>query len=836
MRSLLTILVAAVVLSPLTAFSEVEGPVWGIWPGPDTVRINGEVWVPSDSTLVIEPGVVVLFEGHYKFIVQENATLRAVGEESDSIVFTTEDPATGWHGIRFLSASDSSQLSYCLIEYGKATRSDEDAQGGAIYCSNSSPTISDNSISNNSAVDDGGGIYCENSSPTISDNTISNNSATYYGGGIYCYYNSSPTISNNTISDNSTSDYGGGISCFHNSDPTISGNTISNNSANNSYGGGIYCEYNSDPTISGNTISNNSANTKGGGIYCSNNSNPTIGNNAISNNSANSYGGGIYCISSSPNINNNSISDNNTTASGGGIFCDNSSPTIEYNTIDSNQAVSAGGGIYCASNSNPTIIGNTINSNSASSGGGIYCEDSPNAVIDGNAISDNSATGRGGGIACSNCDTLQMSGNTISGNSAVWGGAIHCSNTDANITYNSIFDDSVAYDAGGVWCGEGSNCTISYNRITDNSAGRHGGGIVCEVNCTTQVTNNTISGNKAAINFSGAYGGGLFVYNYAHATVLNTILWADSACNHPDPDEIFVGPNSSVAVTYSDVQDTLWPGDGNISCDPQFCYPDTGNYYLHENSCCVGAGQGGVDIGAFGVGCPPEPEITLTIIPGDTVVAHTDTLCYHVICENRTPDYQSLSFKVNVRLPNGNMYGPIFGPARFGMFGYGISRGDMCHFVPPQAPIGDYWLFAEVYNLELSARDSMAFAVTGDGQLAGLESALGEWQTVVARLGDQDLLGGGIEIGIPTQFALQGNYPNPFNASTTINYQLPTTSDVKLEVYNLLGRNVATMVDERQQAGYRSVIWDASEVSSGLYFYKLTAGEFTETRRMMLVK
>jgi len=65
---------------------------------------------------------------------------------------------------------------------------------------------------------------------------------------------------------------------------------------------------------------------------------------------------------------------------------------------------------------------------------------------------------------------------------------------------------------------------------------------------------------------------------------------------------------------------------------------------------------------------------------------------------------------------------------------------------------------------------------------------------------------------------------------------LPVHSHVKLEVFNLRGQKVAMLADSKQQAGYRSVVWDASEVSSGLYFYKLTAGDFTQSRRMMLVK
>jgi len=90
--------------------------------------------------------------------------------------------------------------------------------------------------------------------------------------------------------------------------------------------------------------------------------------------------------------------------------------------------------------------------------------------------------------------------------------------------------------------------------------------------------------------------------------------------------------------------------------------------------------------------------------------------------------------------------------------------------------------------------------------------------------------------GLSTRSGLNGSYPNPFNATTVITYELPTTAHVKLEVYNISGQKVATLVNGKQQAGYRSVTWDASKVSSGLYFYKLTAGDFAETKRMMLVK
>lgn len=89
---------------------------------------------------------------------------------------------------------------------------------------------------------------------------------------------------------------------------------------------------------------------------------------------------------------------------------------------------------------------------------------------------------------------------------------------------------------------------------------------------------------------------------------------------------------------------------------------------------------------------------------------------------------------------------------------------------------------------------------------------------------------------LPLRFELSQNYPNPFNSTTVIEYALPVSSRVTLDVHNILGQKVVNLVDEFQQAGYRSVTWYAPEVASGIYFYKLTAGDFTQTKRMMLIK
>jgi len=89
---------------------------------------------------------------------------------------------------------------------------------------------------------------------------------------------------------------------------------------------------------------------------------------------------------------------------------------------------------------------------------------------------------------------------------------------------------------------------------------------------------------------------------------------------------------------------------------------------------------------------------------------------------------------------------------------------------------------------------------------------------------------------IPAHFSLSQNYPNPFNPITKIKYALPQDSYVRLEIFNILGEKVATLVNGRQKAGYKSVSWDGGRFSSGIYFYRLNCGDYTQTRRMILLK
>ena len=298
MKKITLILVLFTAVGGLSINTNAQTPVpggnvsgtWALTGSP--YLIQGAIIIPNDSTLTIEPGVTVNFQGTYKLYVQ--GRIIAIGTATDTIIFTVANTTNGWRGIRFdntPATNDTSKLYYCKLQYGKATGNSPDNKGGTFYFYNFSKVIIANCrISNCTANSYGGGIFCYSSSPTISNNTISNNTTNNGGGGgIYCD-SGSPTISNNTISNNTAYGGGGGIYCFYSS-PTISNNTISNNTTN-SNGGGIFC-YSNNSTITNNTIVNNSA-VNGGALYCTGTSNPILRNTILWGNIASTSGQQVF--------------------------------------------------------------------------------------------------------------------------------------------------------------------------------------------------------------------------------------------------------------------------------------------------------------------------------------------------------------------------------------------------------------------------------------------------------------------------------------------------------------------------------------------------------------
>jgi hypothetical protein len=139
------------------------------------------------------------------------------------------------------------------------------------------------------------------------------------------------------------------------------------------------------------------------------------------------------------------------------------------------------------------------------------------------------------------------------------------------------------------------------------------------------------------------------------------------------------------------------------------------------------------------------------------------------------------------------------------------------------------------YTLGPGFTKVIAFAlVAGDSSLANIrqnaDAAKARWQTIAKTVGIGD------NAATPARYQLAQNYPNPFNPSTTLQFQVPQKSFVSLKVFDLLGRELASLVNEERQAGIYRVTWDASKLPSGVYFYRLQAGNFVETKKMVFAK
>jgi len=510
-------------------------------------------------------------------------------------------------------------------------------------------------------------------------------------------------------------------------------------------------------------------------------------------------GGGIFCHSSDISISYNFIA-MNSADSGAGIYADSSACTISHNTIVGNYSVTQGGGIYTR-----------------------YCDD---AIISNNTISGNRAL-RGGGMACIRDENITVSDNIVSGNySFASGPSIRFQRSSGLITRNLVYGNwceaFYAGNGGGIYTRKcGSDLIVSENIVTGNNAAGRGGGIFCR-EANTIIINNTVTGNRASL------GGGFAARQYGHPLLINNIFWADTSENGQ---EICLRNQNfdpcTLTVLYCDVEggesgvqiqpDCIlnW-SSGNLDSDPIFSGPGAKDFHLRWHSPCIDAGDFSrtdpdgtrSDIGALYFDQDVEgivelyPPETPIVIPPEGGEFTYDRWVFNPCDDTLIVDLWSY------------LYVP--GDGRSDPFDQHSDR-----FIPPHDSLGENNISGYVSGLK-PAGDYTLVCYIGDYPSGIIDSSYFYFSKEVSPP--------------PRNYALSQNYPNPFNATTMVNYQLPVDGYVKLEVYNVLGQKVATLVDSRQQTGYRSVTWDASNISSGLYFYKLTAGDFTETRRMMLVK
>ncbi len=332
---------------------------------------------------------------------------------------------------------------------------------------------------------------------------------------------------------------------------------------------------------------------------------------------------------------------------------------------------------------------------------------------------------------------------------------------------------------------------------------------------------------------------------YGSVNVRNNIMYG--AGGGPAIYAYAVSPNS--VIEYNDFFgfDSLYyhvsPGEGNVTEDPLFVGGDPYSYELQAGSPCIDAGDPTsppdpdytrADMGAyyFNQGFAPSLEVNLTPYnPPVQVPASGGNIDFNIEAGNTGSSLATFSIWCDITLPNGNSYGPVLGPLSVTMNAGWSADRDRIQQIPAIAPAGvySYSAYVGIYPDIVADMDSFDFEklTTGDGPvvIGWLNSG-----------GDFDLWMVGTPDLIPAEFSLETAYPNPFNPTTILNLQLPEAADVKLHVYNIRGSLVAVLINGWRDAGSHEVVFDGSTLSSGIYIYRLQAGEHHEVGRMVLMK
>ena len=464
--------------------------------------------------------------------------------------------------------------------------------------------------------------------------------------------------------------------------------------------------------------------------------------------------------------------------------------------------------------SSPKIINNRFDNFYLFQGGEsavIYCENSNSLIM--NNVFTNGSLGNGyvlGGFILSKNSNVTIRNNRIENGYVGFAepsGFIVSVNSENIIESNIIINPSMGYCmiCAAISILDGSNCIIRNNFIFQ-AYGDGYGAVVASQSQYVSHNNTFVSNSRGYANLS------------SDGIVSNDIIYGSS-------NAVYIDTNSNIQVSYSDIEGG-WEGEGNIDADPLFCNQDGGDYTLAENSPCIGTGEDGANMGAFGIGCGSynfyPTEFSLSEPSNNAAITVDES--------NMNTGYITFSWQAS-----------------------SDANGDSLYYLmrATSAEIGDLGLDTNATSIEVSYMD-----IIEDMSENNVTAAALEWtvhvtdgiDTVEAdnapftlQVDGSNALSAYLEGLLPDEFALQQNYPNPFNPVTTLRYDLPENGLVTIIIYDMLGREVKTLINQSQNAGYRTVIWNATNdygkpVSAGTYLYQIQAGEYISTKKMVLLK
>ncbi|MBD3234121.1 MAG: T9SS type A sorting domain-containing protein [candidate division Zixibacteria bacterium] len=472
---------------------------------------------------------------------------------------------------------------------------------------------------------------------------------------------------------------------------------------------------------------------------------------------------------------------------GGGIYIDSSSVRIMHNIIIDNEAGEmddgVGGGIFANAANNLGIIGNIILSNSVSGwlggrGGGIYVSGErlivkDNKIIGNGAGDSNPMFARGAiGGASINSPNCIISGNEFTQNGSVYGPAALALNASDSKLDNNLFMENL------------------------RGLGEEGGSVT--ITLSIDGTNNIIYDNRFINNLGSEYYPGWV--NYPSVEIKGENNWFSG--NMINEEEI-----GSIGIAVAGFSHVI---DKNILMNCaingiEICHPYVGEAYdiAIRNNTIYRCGENGIRVGAGQIDTSNIAIVNNIIMESGEYGIYTDSIAnppliiYNDFYQNESGDF------FNCEPSIGNIFvDPLLVAPQDGDFN--LQEGSPCIDAGfPGSPLDPDSTRADIGALYFP-------------QMTGIDEPVDPYT--------------------PKDIQILANYPNPFNAKTVITYRLPEDADVSLAVYNINGQKVESLVDSPKKAGIYSVTWDGSEYASGVYFYKLKAGDNVFTERMTLLK
>ncbi|HEX7343473.1 MAG TPA: T9SS type A sorting domain-containing protein, partial [bacterium] len=419
----------------------------------------------------------------------------------------------------------------------------------------------------------------------------------------------------------------------------------------------------------------------------------------------------------------------------------------------------------------------------------------------------------------------------------------------ARVHHNFVFGNSTQNDFKGAitfYCGDGNE--IYNNTIYDNE----GFGIDIYDGTTPQRTpNSRVWNNLVAVHAP---------YNYAFKIDALAALDPSNQYHHnlwhsldAEPlfawayNNFFLGGRILTFSQYVSTASQINPinGDGDFVADPLLTDPAGGDYSPQWGSPAVDAGPTDpatydsdgtrADLGAIYFDQSGSGEIAVTATPSNppiVIPANGGSFSFRVILTNVSTASMTFEVWTDLTLPVGGHFGPVIPPRQIALNpGASLTRR-LTQLISASSPAGQY-------TLNVYAGDSSPVSFFGSAhftfQKLGEASApaSGPAWAVSGSLESPDDQGPNSQ---PAVLRLCGASPNPFNPRTTINYQLSANSQVSLRIYDTAGRLIQTLVEGWQQAGTHEIGFDGSGLSSGIYLYRLEAGEFTAIGKLLLIK